>query len=367
MHSHRATFATTAIACLVTLAGCGEPGDSAVNSASVGNFNAPTATTDATTGEGSRAYAMYCVGCHGSDGDGNGPAARFLRPRPRNFQRANFKFSSTRAGQLPMDEDLSRTITEGLKGTAMSGWKLLPPHTVTALVEHIKTFSTKWDGQARAIALPQDNDPYRTTPDKTQAIARGERIYHGYAACWMCHPSYISASAINRHLVALENPASDTFRDHLHQSVATPNTEGEVLFAPDFRRDFVRAGEDVASLYRSIAAGITGTAMPMWIDSMDVPKANASGQLVTPGDLWAMAYYVQSLIQQRPDRITADLSNQYTPRDRPQRILAPGETPTPPPQEPSAPTEEFLEDDEEETPQPSNSDHQTNHAAENGS
>ena len=93
---------------------------------------------------GEIAYKTYCVGCHGENGDGQGEAARFLYPRPRNFQTARFKFSSTRAGQLPTDEDLQRTILRGLEGTAMPAYPLIPQKTVDALSQYIKTFSPKW-------------------------------------------------------------------------------------------------------------------------------------------------------------------------------------------------------------------------------
>jgi len=34
---------------------------------------------------GEKVYQDYCIGCHGPVGDGNGPAAPYLLPRPVNF------------------------------------------------------------------------------------------------------------------------------------------------------------------------------------------------------------------------------------------------------------------------------------------
>jgi mono/diheme cytochrome c family protein len=41
-----------------------------------------TATQDTALGTGRHLYANYCAACHGEKGDGNGPAAKYLNPRP---------------------------------------------------------------------------------------------------------------------------------------------------------------------------------------------------------------------------------------------------------------------------------------------
>jgi len=327
---------------MIAVAGCRGPEDE-VDTSRASEFGFQTSLRTSLIEEGKVAYEMYCAGCHGIDGDGNGDAARFLHPRPRNFKKANFKFSSTRSGRLPTDDDLKRTITEGLKGSSMPGWDLLPARTVTALVAYIKTFSPDWDHGGDAPEVPEVSNPYADDEDKSGAVARGEVIYNGFATCWTCHPAYVSTDRINEHLTAMENPTRDTFRSNLFQSEVKPNAEGEMIYPPDFKRDFVRSGTEVDDLYRSIAAGITGTAMPTWIDSMEIPKADGSGLLVRPDDVWAMAYYVQSLMLERPARLTMDdIRNGYGPRDRPQKILAPGEEPAPPPEETTAPSDELF-------------------------
>jgi len=325
------------------LGGCG--GETDVDTSRAAEFGFQTSVRTTLIEEGKQAYTTYCEGCHGVKGDGNGTAARFLHPRPRNFTLANFKFSSTRSGQLPTDEDLKRTITNGLRGSAMPGWDLLPARTVTALVAYIKTFSDKWEQYGDASPIPRVTDPYRGDEDKSAAIERGEAVYHGFATCWTCHPSYVDTDKINEYLVDMENPTRDTFRDNLFQSEGKPNNEGEIIFPPDFKRDFVRSGPDVDNLYRSIGAGITGTAMPTWIDSMQIPSADGERMLVKREDVWAVAYYVQSLILERPARVAA-AEGRYAPRDgRAQTILKVGEVPKPPPEpEPVETGEEFEEE-----------------------
>jgi len=41
--------------------------------------------SDASVARGEKTYQDYCVGCHGPIGDGQGPAAQYLYPRPLNF------------------------------------------------------------------------------------------------------------------------------------------------------------------------------------------------------------------------------------------------------------------------------------------
>src|SRR6516165_5221890 len=64
--------------------------------------------------QGRKTYATYCIGCHGEAGDGNGVAARFLNPKPRDFRIGRLKFASVAAGSAPRDEDYLRSINRGL-------------------------------------------------------------------------------------------------------------------------------------------------------------------------------------------------------------------------------------------------------------
>ena len=75
---------------------------------------------------GKDVYQRRCLGCHGVKGDGNGPAATFMtKQRPRDFTAAVFKFRLTKE-PVPTDGDLLRTITRGVRGTAMPAWYDLP-------------------------------------------------------------------------------------------------------------------------------------------------------------------------------------------------------------------------------------------------
>ena len=57
-------------------------------------------------GRGKTVYDDHCAECHGPAGRGDGPAAAFLAPRPRDFTSGKFKIRSTETGTLPTDDDL---------------------------------------------------------------------------------------------------------------------------------------------------------------------------------------------------------------------------------------------------------------------
>lgn len=70
--------------------------------------------------KGNRIYSISCVLCHGSKGQGDGPASVFIgpysHPRPNDFTQGVFKYRSTESGDLPTFSDLTRTIRYGIPG-----------------------------------------------------------------------------------------------------------------------------------------------------------------------------------------------------------------------------------------------------------
>ncbi len=86
-------------------------------------------------------YEKKCYYCHGITGDGNGPAAPRLDPKPRNFTRNEYKIRSTGLGALPTDEDLFRIISSGVEGSAMPFWSTLTVEERWQVIHYIKTFN----------------------------------------------------------------------------------------------------------------------------------------------------------------------------------------------------------------------------------
>ena len=130
-------------------------------------------------------YLKYCVGCHGPNGDGKGPAADRLLTRPRDFTSGVFKFRSTDSGSLPLETDLYRTITRGLSRVSMPAFPLLPETEKLAVIEYIKTFYPRWEeekDQRAIVPVP------RAPADLREPVraARG-RIVYLEMQCSQCH------------------------------------------------------------------------------------------------------------------------------------------------------------------------------------
>ena len=89
---------------------------------------------------GKELYRSLCAACHGQTGAGDGPAAAFLYPAPRDFTIGLFKYKTSDSETLqPMDEDIFRVIKFGLPRTAMPSWGAhLSDEQIRSLVEVVK-------------------------------------------------------------------------------------------------------------------------------------------------------------------------------------------------------------------------------------
>ncbi len=240
-------------------------------------------TEDATIKHGRQAYKTYCVGCHGEAGDGTGPAARFLEPKPRDFTSGVIKFAAVEAGQLPHNEDLERVIRRGLHGTSMPAWRFLPEETLGGLVAYVKSFAADEfandEPHARIVAA---EDPWAGWGEK-KAVRKGAAIYHALALCSNCHPSYLTKQEVFDLSKAEYGSGTTSFREDPYAGVVTSTDWGDELAAPDFLTAVLKNGTGIEDVYRVIVSGIGGTAMPTWRGALPEEQ------------LWALAYYVQSI------------------------------------------------------------------------
>lgn len=102
-------------------------------------------------------YNNHCSGCHGMEGDGNGPGAYGLHPKPRDFTKAGlFKFRSTAMSSIPTDADIERSIREGVPGTSMPSFRLFADNDIKAVAQYLKSFdsSGSWESRPAKVTLP---------------------------------------------------------------------------------------------------------------------------------------------------------------------------------------------------------------------
>src|SRR5918995_6461081 len=116
---------------------------------------------------GERVYLESCAACHGERGDGKGPEAERLKTKPRDFTGGVYKFRSTPSGSLPLDEDIFRTISRGVRGTSMLAQLHLSEKERWALTEYLKTFSPRFNAEKTPEAIPIPTHP----PANAEVIA----------------------------------------------------------------------------------------------------------------------------------------------------------------------------------------------------
>ena len=93
---------------------------------------APAFAADA--GDGKAVYEIRCAPCHGDAGEGNGPAAAALEPKPRNFRDAAFWRGRSRTS-------LKLVIEQGRPGTMMAPFKgVLSDAEIDGVVRYVESF-----------------------------------------------------------------------------------------------------------------------------------------------------------------------------------------------------------------------------------
>jgi cytochrome c oxidase cbb3-type subunit 2 len=188
--------------------------------------------------------------------------------RPRNFELAVFKFRLVK-GPLPTDGDLMRTITRGIRGTAMPTWHDVPVDDRLAVLQYVK--------YELAVDRSDPNQPYAffveeppgeplyigtpPTPSK-ELLARGQEVWQ-QAKCWECHGQTGKG----------DGPKSADLKDDA----------GFPILPADLTTGQFKSGPGVDDIFRTMSTGLSGTPMPSYSDSL--PEE----------DRWALAYHVLAL------------------------------------------------------------------------
>jgi mono/diheme cytochrome c family protein len=231
---------------------------------------------------GKTVYSQNCVACHGMKGDGKGPAAAFLLPKPRDFVGANYRLRSTAPGQLPTDVDLFRAVSMGMPGTPMPPWKhLLSDDDRWAVVEYLKTFSPRFAStdEVRTVVANLGTPPARSEA----IILEGKALFTKWA-CINCHGASGHGDGL---------------------SAATLVDDSQTRIKP---RDFgnpgaFKSGYATKEIARTILTGFNGT-----------PMVGFNGAM-PPEDAWKLAYYVETFARPAAPGTVARASQNFLVRE----------------------------------------------------
>ncbi len=227
-------------------------------------FSGNLQNREGTLSLGKEVYERRCAGCHGTKGDGKGPSAMFLNPKPRDFTTGLFKFrSSTGKDSLPTDADLYLTVSHGLWGTSMPPMQEISDHERWAVIQYLKTFSDRWakEPAGKPIAVPPE------PPVMPASIERGNTLFQ--SNCALCHGEQGRADgALSQPGMLVDDWGEPIRPAHLSLPAGMPGG--------------VKLGHGGPRLYQMIVAGIGSTPMP--------PFEGLTGE-----EVWDLVHYVQSL------------------------------------------------------------------------
>ena len=277
-------------------------------------------------------YRRHCLHCHGVTGDGAGPTADFLYPRPRDYRRGTFKFTST-TGTKPTRDDLRKTLLYGLPNTSMPAFEaLMSPAEIEQVLDYtiflslrgeterqlINEASVHEESEAETVFNAETLDPilaqlfenWKTAPEQVLAppvgrveatsgsVARGKQLFLGKTTekleCAGCHgakakgdgPSWIDVNTFNEYVFS---SAGDRKKiDELKAIAEKANKKwgddwGNPLRPNNLNLGIYKGGRRPIDLYWRIAKGINGTPMP----------AHASA--LKPEQIWDLVNFVLTL------------------------------------------------------------------------
>ncbi len=214
--------------------------------------------------QGETIYVKRCLGCHGEDGDGLGPAAERLNPPPRDFTLGQYKIRTTSFDDLvPNDADLFRMIRDGMPGTAMPGWSdVLSDQDMWDLIAYIEIFAG-FDEEE-----PSEQVDYGTqVVSSAESIARGRELFLEGDRCSECHGQDGKGDAIKK----------------------LKDDNGDRTWPRNLTKPWTfRASNDPRDIFTRISVGIPGTQMPSFADPVGKKSLGIE-------DRWHIANYVATL------------------------------------------------------------------------
>ena len=298
-------------------------------------------------------YRQHCAHCHGITGDGMGPTAEFLNPYPRDYRMGIFKFKSTVRNARPTRGDLHRILREGIPGTAMPSFRVLPEDQKEALVQYVIYLSMR--GELERLLVPESlgqgelgiegdqlflNMSKKTADPEVfaersgyiqeqlaaignrwlnaesaevpappenwgseESLVRGRELFFGKGACSGCHGNFALGDGNTTFSTdkpfldewTKENWPSGLKEDEAERQApiraAAGILEKRALRPRNLRLGVYRGGRRPMDLYYRLRHGIEGTPMP----GLEIAEGADDPKKLTAEDIWSILDYVRNL------------------------------------------------------------------------
>jgi mono/diheme cytochrome c family protein len=247
--------------------------------------------------QGGAVFSRYCVQCHGVTGDGDGEAARYMNPKPRDYRRGIFKFTSTTYGSKPLRDDLIRTVRRGIRGTSMPSFPLLPPRELEAVVDYVLVLTHRGELEAELaeeIEVSETLEPARIDELIGSVVGRWEqakgKVVYPMTPMPQFTPAVIERGKKTFLTLTCHQCHGEDGRGQMASNVGT-DIWGNPTKAADLTSGMLRGGTEPLDIYRHIDAGINGTPMPSHHDLLQKE----------PERVWHLVAYVLQVADSRRD------------------------------------------------------------------
>ncbi len=220
-------------------------------------------------------FQENCTQCHGEKGDGKGFTVNYSSPPPRNLTKGQYKLRSTPIGKIPTDNDIYKTLTQGMTGTTMPGWKLLSKPDRQSLVLYLKTLSRKFEKfiergrKHKKVKVPEP------PPFSLKSLQEGRQLY--LENCSGCH-GFEGRS---------DGEASDRIVSISSGDIWPRNLTKSWTF---------RRGAKRKNLFLTLRTGLYGSAMPRF-----------SKRLLKDDQIWSIVNYVQTLSPPKKPKVNQQI------------------------------------------------------------
>lgn len=293
---------------------------------------------------GAEVYATRCQQCHGVNGDGLGTQAEFLNPRPRDYTKGIFKFTSTPYGAKPRRADLIQTLRRGVTGTSMPSFADLAPEDLDAVVDYVIFLSQRGELENELVMLAQDEeelDPEYIDESVAGIVERWKEAQTQLVMPLTPMPAFTAESIAKGHELFLKQACNKCHGSNgrggsMGGVEIGKDSWGNSAAAADLTSGMFRGGGRPIDIYRRIYSGINGTPMPAFNEVF----------AQDPDNIWYLVHFIRDTGERRrrnlpPLEDTTSTAPEVTPTVPQTPAEVPADAKTEPAAQTSAPSPLF--------------------------